>query len=309
MNAPINRTMTATEWTLLGALAVLWGGSYFANAVAVAAVPPLTIVAFRVALGGALLVLTVRSMGQHLPRDAASWRGFLVMGILNNVVPFTLIVWAQSHVASGLAAILNASTPVFAVLLAHWLTADEKITAARLAGVVVGFIGVVLMIGPDALAGAAGDVVAELALVLASVFYALSAIYGRRFSRAGLTPMVSAAGQITAAAALMVPLALVFDRPWTLAMPPAGVWAALVGLAAISTTLAYIIYYRILATAGAGNLMLVTLLVPVGAIVLGALFLGERLSTADYAGLVTIAVGLALIDGRALRVFRRAAQA
>jgi drug/metabolite transporter (DMT)-like permease len=141
------------------------------------------------------------------------------------------------------------------------------------------------------------------------VFYALSAIYGRRFSRAGLTPLASAAGQITSAAVIMVPLALLIDRPWNFAMPGPGVWAALVALAAISTTLAYIIYYRVLATAGAANLMLVTLLTPVGAIILGAIFLGERLSAADYTGLAVIALGLALIDGRVLRIFRRPVQA
>jgi drug/metabolite transporter (DMT)-like permease len=306
MLAPINRTMTPTEWGLILALGLLWGGSYFYNAVALTALHPLTIVAIRVAVGGALLYAIVRATGGRMPRDADTWRGFFMMGLVNNVIPFSLIAWAQSHVESGAAAILNATTPLFAVLVAHYLTHDEKISPLRVGGVIIGFGGVVIMIGPDALAGAATDVLADLALLLASVFYAYSGVYGRRFSRAGLKPLVTATGQITASTVMMVPIALIVDQPWTVWMPGAGVWAALFGLAAISTTLAYVMYYRILATAGAVNLLLVTFLVPVSAILLGALFLGERLSANHYLGMAAIALGLAAIDGRVFRGLRRA---
>ena len=272
MPPAIHRSMTATEWGLLLLLCLVWGGSYFYIGVAVKALPPFTIVAFRVTVGAALLYLVVQFYGQRMPEDRATWGAFFVMGLTNNVIPFSLIAWAQAHVPSGFAAILNATTPIFAVILANFLTIDEKMTPGRLAGVVIGFLGVAVMIGPDAFAGITTDLLADLALLVASVFYAFSPIYGRRFARAGLSPMVAATGQFTAASVMIVPLALVFDAPWTLPMPGLPVWGALLGLAAISTAFAYLIYYRILATAGAVNLMLVTFLVPVSAIVLGALF-------------------------------------
>lgn len=295
--------MTPAEWALLVTLALLWGGSYFYIGVAIKVLPALSIVAVRVGLGGALLWLVVRASGQRLPRDRGSWRAFLIMACLNTVVPFSLIAWAQIHVASGLAAILNATTPLFAVVFAHYLTGDERMTPARAAGVAIGFAGAAVMIGPDALAGVGNDLLAELALLLASVFYALSVIYGRRFSRAGLSPMVAATGQFTGAALVMVPLALFIDQPWTLPAPGVEVWAALVALAALSTTLGYIIYYRLLATAGAVNLMLVTFLVPVSATLLGAVFLREHLELRHFAGMALIGLGLAAIDGRLLRLW------
>jgi drug/metabolite transporter (DMT)-like permease len=300
----IHRTMTAGEWSLLVVLAVLWGGSYFYVGVAIKVLSPLEIVAFRVTLGAALLYLVVRLTGASMPRDGGTWGAFFIMGLANNVIPFSLIGWAQSHVASGLAAILNATTPLFAVILAHYLTRDERMTAARVAGVMIGFGGVVLMIGPDALAGATTDLIAELALLLASVFYALSPIYGRRFGRAGLSPIVTATGQFTASAVMVVPLALIIDRPWTLPMPGLDVWGSLLGLGILSSALAYIIFYRILAAAGAVNLMLVTFLVPVTAILLGALFLHEHLEANHFLGMACIGLGLAAIDGRLLRAMR-----
>ena len=306
MPPPIHRTMTASEWSLLVFLAVLWGGSYFYVGVAIKVLSPLAIVAFRVGLGALLLYLVVRLTGRRMPRDGATWGAFFIMAITNNVIPFNLIAWAQSHVASGLAAILNATTPLFAVLLAHYLAKDERMSPLRVAGVVIGFGGVVIMIGPDALAGATTDLLADLALLLASVFYAFSPIYGRRFGRSGLSPIVAAAGQFTAAAAIMIPLALITDRPWTLPMPGAEVWAALIGLGALSGALAYIIYYRLLATAGAVNLILVTFLVPATAILLGAVFLGEHLAANDFLGMACIGLGLAAIDGRLFRGMRAA---
>jgi drug/metabolite transporter (DMT)-like permease len=300
----IHRTMTAGEWSLLGLLAVLWGGSYFYVGVAIKVLSPLEIVAFRVTLGALLLYLVVRVTGAKMPRDRDTWGAFFVMGVTNNVIPFNLIGWAQSHVASGLAAILNATTPLFAVVLAHHLTHDERMTPARVVGVVIGFGGVVVMIGPDAVAGATTNLLADLALLLAAVFYALSPIYGRRFGRAGLPALVAATGQFTASAVIMIPLALIIDHPWTLPMPGAEVWGALFGLGALSGSLAYIIYYRLLATAGAVNLILVTFLVPVTAILLGALFLDEHLAVNHFLGMACIGLGLAAIDGRIFRVLR-----
>lgn len=305
MPTPSSRTMTATEWGLLVFLALLWGGSYFYIGVAIKVLPPFSIIAFRVALGALLLYAVVRLSGARLPTDAQVWRAFFVMGVLNNVVPFSLIAWGQSHIESGLAAIFNATTPLFGVVIAHVFTADERMTPARVAGLLIGFAGVIVMIGADALKGFGVDLVADLALLLASVFYASSGIYGRRFSKMGVSPMVTATGQITASTVILVPLALLVDRPWTLPTPSAPVWAALIGLAALSTTLAYVIYYRILATAGAVNLLLVTFLVPVSAIILGAVVLGERLHANHFLGMALIGFGLLCIDGRLLAVFRR----
>ncbi len=305
MTPAVHRSMTATEWGLLLLLCTVWGGSYFYNGIAIRAVPPFSIVAFRVTLGAALLYLVVRLSGQAMPRDGATWRAFFVMAIANNVIPFSLIAWAQGQVPSGFAAILNATTPIFAVLLANVLTTDERMTPGRLAGVIIGFAGVAVLIGPDALAGATDDLLADAALLLASVFYAVSPIYGRRFSRQGIRPMVAATGQFCAATVVMVPLALAFDAPWRLPAPGLPVWAALVALGVVSTAFAYVIYYRVLATAGAVNLILVTFLVPISAILLGALFLGERLALADFLGMAIIGLGLAAIDGRPWARLRR----
>ena len=304
----INRTMTPLEWALLVALATLWGGSFFFNAVAVAALPPFTIVAVRVTLGGMFLLVALKATGGKLPRDGRTWRAFAIMGFLNNVIPFSLIVWGQSQIASGLASILNATTPMFTVLVAHWLTDDERMTPLRVGGIVVGFLGVTAMIGGDALSHAGTHLLAELAVVAASLSYAFSVVFGRRFSRQGLAPLATATGQMFASAAMMIPLALVIDRPWTDALPAAQVLGALVALGLLSTALAYVIYYRILATAGSVNLMLVTLLIPVAAILLGALILGERLSANHFAGMAAIALGLAAIDGRPFARLRRRAQ-
>jgi drug/metabolite transporter (DMT)-like permease len=220
------------------------------------------------------------------------------MAILNNGVPFSLILWGQTRIASGLAAILNACAPLFTAVLAHYLTRDERLTPRRAAGVLLGLGGVVLMIGPDTLGGLGGDVLAQLAVLAAGVSYACAGIFGRRF--AGTPPLVTATGQVTASTALILPVTLLVDRPWTLSAPNARVWAALLGLALISTALGYILYFRILATAGATNLLLVTLLMPAIALVLGTVALGERLAPRHFGGMGLIAAGLAVMDGRPL---------
>ena len=305
MPPTINRTMTPTEWALLVTLALIWGGSFFFNAVALTALPPLTIVAIRVGLGAVLLTLAVRLTGARMPAGWEVWGAFFVMSLFNNVIPFSLIVWGQKHIPSGLASILNATTPIFTVIVAHLFTRDEKLTPLRLAGVLLGFAGVVVMIGPDVLAEATSHVVAEIAVLGAALSYAFSAVYARRFSRGGQAPIVTAAGMFIAAAVTMVPLALIVERPWTLPMPGPGVLAALAGLAGLASFLAYIIYYRILATAGAVNLMLVTFLIPVSAILLGTLILGERLAVNHFLGMATIGLGLAALDGRPFAFLRR----
>ena len=298
------KSMGAAEWGMLFGLSVLWGGSFLFNGILVRELPPFTIVTARVALAAIALNVIVRMTGQVMPRDRQAWAAFFGMGFLNNVIPFLLIVWGQTHIASGLASILNATTPLFAVVVAHFLTADEKMTGNRLIGVIVGFAGVALMIGPSVLSSLGSNVLAQLAVLGAAFTYSLAGIFGRRFRRMGLAPIIPAAGQVTASTILLLPVALFVDHPWMLALPSTETWLALAGLAILSTAIAYVLFFRILATAGATNLMLVTFLIPVSAILLGALFLGEQLQLKHFIGMAMIAVGLAAIDGRLL-AFRK----
>lgn len=300
MASGINRAMGSLEWAMLLTLSLLWGGSFFFTGVAVQELPPLTLVTLRVGLAALILWGVVRGMGLALPREPRVWAAFFGMGLLNNVVPFTLIVWGQTHIASGLASILNATTPLATVLVAHALTTDEPMTANRLAGVTIGFAGVVLIVGPDVLGGLGANVLAQLACLAAALAYAFAGVYGRRFKRMGVPPMLTATGQVAASTLMLLPLALVVDQPWTLPAPGLSTWGAVLGIAALSTALAYVLYFRLLASAGATNLLLVTFLIPVSAILLGTAFLGERLDGRHYLGVLVIGLGLATIDGRLL---------
>jgi len=301
--------MGAGDWAMLIALSVLWGGSFFFVGVAVAELPTFTIVALRVLFAAIALAVFFTIVRIAIPTSGAAWRAFFGIGVLNNVIPFSLIVWGQGHIASGLASILNATTPLFTVLVAHCLTADEKLTPQRATGVAVGFGGVVLMIGPAALHEAGTDLLAQLACLGAALSYAFAGVYGRRFRRLGLAPLQTAFGQVAASSVLLVPLALIVDRPWMLPMPSIPTWTAVIALAVISTSLAYALYFRILARAGATNVLLVTFLVPVSAILLGAGVLGERLLPRHFAGMALIGMGLAAIDGRLARWRSRRSQA
>ena len=277
-DAHVNRTMTPTEWAMLLALSVLWGGSFFFTGIAVKELPPLTIVVLRVGLAAAILYATIRLVGVRMPRDAETWAAFVGMGLLNNAIPFCLIVWGQTHIASGLAAILNATTPLFTVVVAHVLTARRKDDAEPARGPL------------DRISWCCGHHrsrrTAESRQRCAGA--------GRGVGSGGLVclcrrirPALPAArrradGRLDRTGhrldRILLPLALLVDRPWTLPMPSAETWAAIFGTAALSTALGYILYFRILETAGATNLLLVTFLIPVSAILLGALVLGERLS-------------------------------
>lgn len=288
--------MSPVAWLLLVTLSVLWGGSFFFTEVALDALPPFTVVLARVGLAAIALNLLVRAAGLRLPGSPGAWGAFLIMGGLNNLIPFSLIVWGQTQIASGLAAILNATTPLFTVLLAHRLTRDERLSPGRLAGVLLGLAGVVVLIGPGALAGLDAMLAAQLACLGAALSYAFAGIFGRRFH--GQPALVTATGQVSVSAVLILPLALLAERPWTLALPGPEIGAALAGLALLSTALAYVIYFRILAMAGATNLLLVTFLIPVSALVLGVSVLGEPLTIGQLAGMALIGLGLAAIDGR-----------
>jgi drug/metabolite transporter (DMT)-like permease len=290
--------MGGREWAMLLGLAALWGGSFFFNGVAVRELPSLTLVWLRVAVAALALLLTLRMLGQSLPRDRCIWAAFLGMGLLNNALPFVLIVWGQHRIASGLAAILNATTPLFGVLVAHALTRDERLTALKAGGVALGFAGAAVMIGPGVLGGLGDDTPAQIACLAAALSYAFAGIYGRRFRRLGVAPLAAAAGQVCASTLLLLPVMLLIDQPWTLAPPNAATWGAVLGVGLLSTALAYWLYFRILATSGATNLLLVTFLIPVSAILLGVSVLGETLQPRHLLGMALIGGGLAFIDGR-----------
>lgn len=289
--------MRGSDWLLLWTLSLLWGGSFLFNELALAGLPALTVVWGRVGLAALILWGVMRARGAALPQRKM-WPALLVMGLLNNAVPFTLFVLAQGQITGALASVLNAMTPVFTVLVAHVATADEKLTPARGLGVVLGFAGVLAMLADGGMAGTRWALVACLGAALS---YALASVWGRRFRAAGLTPLATAFGQVTASSALMLPVWLVLDRPWGLDWPGWEPVLAVVGLASLSSALAYLIFFRILAQAGATAVSLVTFLIPISAAGLGWLVLGERLELRQLAGLGLILAGLAVIDGRLFR--------
>jgi drug/metabolite transporter (DMT)-like permease len=290
--------MTPAEWIMLIALSTLFGSSFFFVGVALKALPPLTLVLLRVGLAAVILHIIVRMVGVTVPYTRPVWLAFVAAGFLNNVLPFCLIVWGQTRIASGLAAILIATTPLWTVVVAHFFTADEKMTGTRLAGALLGFLGVAVMVSSTDLSDLSASGFAQVAVLGAALSYAFAGVFGRRFRRMEISPLATAAGQVTTSAIMLLPIVLLFERPWLLPNPDLSIWAAVLGIAVFSTALAYVLYFRILSTAGATNLLLVTLLAPVSAILLGAFVLGERLEPRHFAGMAMIGCGLAVIDGR-----------
>lgn len=298
MNSDIKSNLGLTEWAMLLGLSVIWGSSFFLIAVAVAELPPFTIVALRVSLAALVLWAVVAARGVAAPRSPRAWMTLLVMGLLNNAIPFTLITYGEKEIASGLAGILIATTPLFTVLTAGAFLADERITAKKIIGIVIGMAGVAVMIGPAALQGMGGAALGQVAVLGGAASYASAGVYGRRFKAMGISPIVVTAGQATAAALLLIPLSLAVDKPFSLPFPSPAAWGSVVVLGLVCTAFAYIFYFRILATAGATNISQVTLLVPVSAVLLGWLFLGEQLELIHLGGMLLIALGLSAIDGR-----------
>lgn len=291
--------MRLGDWALLVLLAAVWGGAFvFYKLLDEARLPPLTIVCGRVSLAALALLVAVRASGGAMPRDARAWRAFLVMGTLNNVIPFTLIVFGETRVTSGLASILNATTPIFTVFAARAFARGEPLRAHTIGGAGLGFAGVAIALGPGALHGFALQSAGAFACLAAAAVYGCAAVYGRRFARMGMSPLVAATGQVCGSSLVMLPLALVVDRPWTLHVPTAGAWLAWAGLGLLCTAFAFVIYFRLIATVGAVNAAVVTLLVPISALLLGAAMLGEHLPASALAGMTVIMAGLLLIDGR-----------
>jgi len=296
---PSPLVLSPRDWAMLITLSVLWGGSFFFAKIALAEIPPLTLVALRVGIAAAALhvLLFARDMGS--PLLDRRFPALVVLGIFNNVIPFSLLFWAQQSIPSGLASILNATTPIFTMVMATAFTADDKATPLKIGGIALGFTGVVVMLGTGLSgAGSGSAILPQIACLGAACSYGVSAMIARRMQA---PPLTIASGQLTGSTLLMIPLALVIEAPWTLAMPGPAVIAAVLALALASSAFGYLLYFAVLRSAGATNASLVTYLVPVSAILLGTIFLGERLGFADYAGMVLIIGGIALAQGRLRR--------
>lgn len=295
--------LTLKSGSLLLALAAVWGGSFFFAEIALTEVPPLTITLHRVFWAAPLLLLIVKLAGIAIPTDRKIWLGYLGMGALNNAIPFSLIFWGQSQIESGLASILNGTTAMFGAVVAGLLLKDEPLTTSKLAGAGLGLLGVGVIMGPEALSSFNLANLAQLAILTASLSYACASVWGKTHL-SSQPPLMNACGMVIASSLLMVPIVLFVDGvpDFNLSLP---VWSALLSLSALSTVLAYALYFAILGLAGAANLMLVTLLIPPFAIALGTLFLGESLSPSAWAGFAIIAIGFAVTDGR---VFARRRQ-
>lgn len=306
MDARAATTMNARTWGLLALLGTIWGGSFFFARVAVQHVPPATLVLLRVGIAALALHVYVAGRFALYPTLKERWRAFLLLGLLNNAVPHMLIFLGQTQIGAGLAAILNATTPIFTVLIANRLTEDEKLSAGKIAGCLTGLAGTAVLIGPRALSPFTGEsgppLWALLLPVAGAMSYGLAATYGKRFR--AVAPPVTAAGQLTASTLLMLPVALALDAPWQLPFPPMPAVLAVLALALLSTAYGYILFFRIMATAGATNTSLVTLLVPPSAILAGMLFLGERITPIGLAGMALVLIGLVILDGRALARLR-----
>ena len=297
--------MTGFEWMLLVLLSVVWGGSFFFNGIALREFPTLSIVTARVGLAALALLFLMKMLGQGIQLNRQILKAFFGMSFLNNVVPFSLIVWGQQHIASGVASILNATTPLFTMLVAHWFTTDEKINPRRLLGVLTGMGGVGLMMGLDSMESSGFHLLGQSAILLAAFSYGLAGVYGKRFAQLEIPPLATATGQLCASSMILIPLTLWIDQPWTFVMPSIEGMGSLLGIALLSTALAYVIYFRLLKTAGATNLLLVTLLIPVSAIILGVFLLDESLEPQHLSGMAVISLGLLIMDGRLLQFFRK----
>lgn len=292
--------MSALDWAKLLLLGGIWGGSFFFARIAVAEIDPLVLVLFRVAIAAAALHVYLLARGLSFRLVLPFAGSFLILGLVNNVLPFSLIFAGQTQMGAGLASVLNATTPFWTIVLANAFTADEKLSWNKLAGVLLGILGVAIMVGPGIVASLGGPVWAKFAMIGASLSYAVALIFARRFK--ALPSVIVATGQLTASTIIMLPIALWWAGTTGLFDASGHVWAAVVSLALVSTAFAYILYFSLLGSAGATNASLVTLVVPVSAVLLGFIFLGERLAPFEVLGMVVIGLGLVTIDGR---IFRR----
>ncbi|WP_244538083.1 DMT family transporter [Mesorhizobium sp. YR577] len=294
-----SRSMSASDWGQLLLLGLLWGGSFFFARIAVADIPPLALVLYRVSIAAIVLHLWLRLRGISFAPVVAKPGSFLCLALLNNVIPFSLIFTGQTEIGAGLASVFYATTPLWTILVANLLTADEKLSVSKLAGVGLGIAGAAVMIGPGLLSNLGGPTWAKFAVIGAAVSYAFAVVYAKRFK--DMKPTLVATGQLTAATVLMAPIVFLFYSPAEIVTSGVSIWMAVLALAILTTAFAFILYFNLIASAGATNASLVTLVVPVSAIMLGAVFLGERLEPFEFAGMGLILASLIIIDGRLFR--------
>ena len=299
--------MSGKDWLELILLGGLWGASYFFIEIALEGFAVLPLVTARVVLAALALWLFVAVARVPVPRERRVWVAFTIMGFLNNIIPFLLLVWGQVEITASLAAILTATTPMFTIVVAGLLLHDEPVTRTKVLAIVLGFVGVVIMIGPDVLGELGRAAWAQLAILGASLSYAFAGAYGRRFHAWGVTPLVASAGQISMSAVVLIAALVLTGDTAGFSAAGTSAWASVVVLAVACTSFAYLLFFRLLASAGATNVMLVTFIIPVSAILLGVSFLGERLRPVELIGMALIALGLVIIDGRLLRRFARRA--
>jgi len=292
------RAMRLTEWFLLLALSLLWGGSYLFMKIAVGSLPTFTIVFGRVSIACLVLGTVLVVSGTGLPRGRTVWLAFLGMGALNNVIPMSLIVFGTHSISAGLASILNAMTPLFTILVAHCVTHDEKLTPGKVIGVLLGIMGVIVLLGPGILADVGVSLTGEIACLFAALSYACANNFGRRFARLGIKPLQIAFGQVTASTLILFPVTAVMDAPWQLSLPPMAPLLSVIALGLFCTALAYVIFFRILNRSGALAIALVTLMIPPSAVTLGAFVLGEAISTQNLFGMGLIGLGLVAVNRR-----------
>jgi drug/metabolite transporter (DMT)-like permease len=306
MAEKINQQMSMTDIGMLVVLSVLWGGSFFFVEVLIEYLPPLTIVTLRVGLAALTLwgLIIVRKL--PVPKTRRHWGALTVVGLLSNALPFSLIAWGQTQISSGLASIFNATTSFFTVIVAGIFLVDERITRQKLIGVIFGIFGVIILIGPEALSGLKGPVFGQLAVIGASISYALSSVYSRRFKDWGLPPLIVVTGQVSMATLILLPIMLIVDKPWEQPFMPLVAIGAIMGLAIFSTVIAFILFFRLIASAGATNTTLVTFLIPISAVLLGVSFLGETFSRIQFMGMTLIGLGILVMDGRMYNLLRRA---
>lgn len=288
--------IAAKDWLVIIGLAIVWGGSFLLIELGLQGFGPLTLVFLRMALAIPLMLLALRWMGLRLPRDRRSWFHLTILGFLNIALPMALFFLAQTRIESGLASILNATTPMWSVVFAHIFIHDERATFAKILGVLTGFAGIVVMIGPDALKGIGQDIFAQLACLFATACFAASAVYARRLGTS-IAPVSIATGQIITASLMLAPLPLLFESPFAAAPSTIAVFAVLT-MAIACTSIAYLLFFRLIDRVGVGNSMLIALLMPAVAIALGVAVLGEQLRDAQIAGMALILAGILIIDGR-----------
>ncbi len=299
-SSPTQMQATAKDWLLIILLSAIWGGSFLFGRILMIEWPPFTVVFLRVFLAAIALWAFLMMTSRKFPKDLGLLKAILIMGILNNVIPFSLILIGQREIGSGLASVVNAMTPIWTLIIANFFTTDEKFSANKIAGIIFGFLGVAVLIGTDLIQGLTASAWAQGAVLGATIAYGFAGDWGKRFKE--YDPITISTGQLTVSSFVMLPLIFLLEDPFSLSMPDMEMIISMLGLSILCTAYAYVLFFKILNNAGATNVSLVTFLVPISAIILGILWLGETLTTSNIVGMILIIIGLALVDGLILKV-------